>query len=108
MLFASSISLFIAMFILAVIPGPGILIVVARSINAGFRHGISTSLGIVAGDFVYITLAIFGLTTLSASLGYFFIYVKYFGAAYLIFLGLSLLFARSKKNKSYVTKPINH
>ena len=99
MTFASSISLFIAMFILAVIPGPGILIVVARSINAGFRHGISTSLGIVAGDFVYITLAIFGLTTLSASLGYFFIYVKYFGAAYLIFLGLSLLFARSKKSK---------
>jgi len=91
MTFASALSLFIAMVVLAVLPGPGILVVVARSLAFGLAHGVSTSVGIVAGDFVFIALALFGLAALSELAGNIFELVKYLGAAYLCWLGISVL-----------------
>ena len=95
MTLSTSIALFISMVVLALLPGPGILVVMARSVSAGLRHGVSATVGIVAGDFVFITLALLGLATLSSVLGELFIFIKYIGAAYLIWLGVSM-FMRSK------------
>ena len=91
MTLTTSITLLISMVVLALIPGPGVLIVSARSASAGLYHGLSTSAGIVAGDFVFITLALLGLATLSNALGDLFFIIKYLGAAYLIWLGISLI-----------------
>jgi len=88
------------MLVLALIPGPGVLIVTARSTTAGFRHGISTSIGVVAADFVFITFALLGLTALSSALGELFIVFKYIGAAYLIWLGLSLMISKSNRDSA--------
>lgn len=93
MTLTTSIALFISMVVLALIPGPGVLTVTARSASAGLRHGFFTTAGIVTGDFVFITLALLGLATLSSVLGDFFFVIKYLGAAYLIWLGISLLTA---------------
>jgi len=93
----TSIALFVTMIVLALIPGPGVLIVTARTASVGSRHGLLTSLGILTGDFVFITLALLGLATLSSVLGDFFIVVKYVGALYLIGLGVSLFLATQKK-----------
>ena len=90
MTLTTAITLFISMIVLALIPGPGVLTVTARSAHAGLRHGLSATAGIVAGDFVFITLALFGLATLSSVLGELFFIIKYLGAAYLIWLGASL------------------
>lgn len=83
-------ALFGAMFVLALIPGPGVFAVVARSMSSGFRHGAITTLGIVAGDYVFIVLTVSGLVALANTMGSFFVILKYLGAAYLIWLAISL------------------
>lgn len=102
--FASTLALFSAMVILALIPGPGVLAVVARTLAAGLRHGMATAAGIVAGDFVFITLALIGLAALSELMGGFFTVIKYVGAAYLIWLGISLAFSKGADRQ---TRPIS-
>lgn len=94
MTFTSSFALFLAMIALAAIPGPGVLAVTARSVGGGLSHGLLAAAGVVAGDYVFITLAILGLVTLSSVMGELFILVKYIGAAYLIWLGISLLLVK--------------
>jgi threonine/homoserine/homoserine lactone efflux protein len=104
----SSLALFGAMVILALIPGPGILAVVARTLADGFRHGISTVAGIVAGDFVFITFALLGLTALSGVMGDLFVIIKYVGAAYLIWLGASLAFSKQSGTQARPVHEPNH
>lgn len=94
MTLSSSLALFAAMVVLAILPGPGILVVVAKSLEGGFRQGFYTSLGIVAGDYIFILLAVFGLLALAELLGPLFVWVKYLGAAYLAYLGLSLMLVK--------------
>lgn len=83
-----------AMMILAAIPSVSVLAVSTRSATYGLVHGIFTSLGIVMGDIVFIILALWGLSFLVETLGDLFVFVKYLGGAYLIFLGVGL--CRSK------------
>lgn len=99
MTLSSSFALFVAMIVLAVLPGPGILVVVARSLQGGFRQGAITSLGIVAGDYVYIVLSVFGLVALANAMGNFFVWVQYLGAAYLMFLAVQIAVAPSSKER---------
>ena len=87
-------ALFGTMFVLALLPSPSVLAVVASSIASGFIHGLATVIGIVIGDFIFIILAIYGLSALTETIDSLFIVVKYLGAAYLIWLGIEL--ARSK------------
>lgn len=91
MTITAAISLFIAMVILAVIPGPGIFAVVARSISSGLNQGLVTVAGIVCGDYVFILLSLYGLSALAQSMGDLFMVIKYAGAAYLCWLGLQML-----------------
>ncbi len=90
----TSLSLFIAMLILAVIPGPGIFAVVARSISSGLSQGLVTVVGIVFGDYVFILLSLYGLSALAQSMGDLFLIIKYAGAAYLCWLGWQMLKAK--------------
>ncbi|MGM0633395.1 MAG: LysE family translocator [Pseudomonadota bacterium] len=95
--FTSSLALFGAMAVLALIPGPGIFAVVARTMASGLRHGFLVVAGVVAGDFVFITLALLGLVALAELMGGLFVVLKYLGAAYLVWLGLSLLFSKGSR-----------
>lgn len=105
---ATSIALFTSMVVLALIPGPGILAVVARTLSAGMRHGVSTTVGIVAGDFVFITFALLGLAALSSAMGEFFLLVKYAGALYLVWMGVSLIRGGSQKLDVEAVKAHSH
>ena len=98
MTLSTALALFVAMVVLAALPGPGILVVVSRALQGGLSQGIITSVGIVAGDFVFIILSVFGLVALAESMGNFFVWVKYLGAAYLSYLGLSLILNRPSKD----------
>lgn len=90
MTLSSAAALFGAMAVLAAMPSISVLTVSARSASAGFAHGVSASLGIVAGDIIFILIAIFGLSLLADTSGELFIVVKYLGGAYLIVLGTLL------------------
>ena len=109
MTFSVAIGLFVAMVVLALLPGPGIVVVVSRTLSQGFRAGVVCTAGIVCGDFIFIALAILGLSSLAESYSEVFLFIRYFGAAYLIFLGVTLLRSSKSAANGYLSaKPSHH
>lgn len=88
--YTSLLSLFIAMVILAAIPGISVTVVVSRTVCCGFSHGIMVILGIISGDIVYILVAIFGLLLLVESLGQLAYLISYLAGGYLIWMSVNL------------------
>ncbi len=84
-------SLFFAMVVLAAVPSSSVALVVARSATLGVSNGIAVSIGIVLGDFVFIALAILGLTAVAEMTGGLFVAIKVLAGGYLLWLGFSLL-----------------
>lgn len=84
-------ALFIAMAVLAAVPSVSVLAVVARAAAGGFRHGALTAAGIVAGDLLFVLIAIFGLALIAESAGPYFKGVLLLGGGYLIWSGTMLL-----------------
>ena len=93
----STLALAGAMLILAITPGPGVFATVARSLASGMKHSSFVVLGIVTGDLVFLLFAIFGLATIAEHLHGLFVFIKYVGAAYLIYLGVKLYLSKPDK-----------
>lgn len=98
--FSSIVTLFGIMVVGAAIPSVSVLAVSARSAASGFIHGVFTAIGIMAGDIIFIVLAIFGLSVLAETMGSLFVLVKYLGGAYLIWLGVGLWRSKEKVAKA--------
>jgi threonine/homoserine/homoserine lactone efflux protein len=77
--------------ILLVIPGPAVSYVVSRSIGHGRAAGLVSVMGIVVGTLFHVVAAALGLSAVLASSALAFQFVKYLGAAYLIYLGIKTL-----------------
>jgi threonine/homoserine/homoserine lactone efflux protein len=84
-------TLFCAMLILAIVPGPAVFAIIARSFSSGKLQAFYMTVGIVLGDYIFIVLALFGLSALAEIMGTTFFIIKYFSAGYLIWLGIKLL-----------------
>lgn len=82
----------IAAITIALIPGPGMLYVLARSLGGGRTAGIRSSYGTAIGGLVHVVAAAVGLSAIIAASATAFTVVKYAGAAYLIWLGVRALF----------------
>jgi threonine/homoserine/homoserine lactone efflux protein len=80
--------------LLNIAPGADSLYVLTRSTSRGFTTGVWAALGIGAGCFVHISAAALGLSAILASSAAAFTIVKWVGAAYLIYLGVSMLLSR--------------
>lgn len=85
-----------AMFLLAATPGPGVFATVSRALASGFSNASFVVLGIVLGDIVFLLFAIFGLKSVALFLGELFVFVKYIGGVYLIYLGYKILTSKEK------------
>ncbi len=85
----------VAMLVLAIVPGPGVIATVARSISGGSKRAAMMAGGIVLGDLVFLIAAIFGLASIAERMGTFFIFVKIAGGLYLIWIGASAFFSKS-------------
>jgi threonine/homoserine/homoserine lactone efflux protein len=77
---------------LFLIPGPAVLLVLARATSSGRRVGVATGLGIATGDLVHTVTATFGLSAVLMTSALAFSIVKFAGAAYLVYLGLRAFF----------------
>lgn len=77
--------------ILLAIPGPAIMYIVSRSIGQGRAAGLVSAMGIATGTLFHVAAATLGLSALLASSALAFQFVKYLGAAYLIYLGIRVL-----------------
>ena len=91
MSFADALWLFGIMVVLAATPSASVALVVSRAAVYGVRSGAAVAAGIVAGDLVFVTLAILGLSSLAHALGPLFIAIKILGGGYLIYTGVQLL-----------------
>jgi len=84
-------TLFCAMLIVAIVPGPTVFAIIARSFSSGKLQAFYMTVGIVLGDYIFIVLALFGLSSLAEIMGTTFFIIKYLSAVYLIWLGIKLL-----------------
>lgn len=89
------ISLFAIMVTLAMMPSTSVALVITRSATLGVANGVAVAAGIILGDLIFIMLAILGLSVVAETMGGLFMVIKYIGAAYLLWLGFSLLTEKS-------------
>jgi threonine/homoserine/homoserine lactone efflux protein len=75
-------------------PGPDVLFIVRHALRSGARAGVVAALGITAGCFVHIFAAALGVSALLAASATAFTVLKWLGAAYLLYVGLSMLLSR--------------
>jgi threonine/homoserine/homoserine lactone efflux protein len=82
--------------LLNITPGPDTLYILGRSSTQGWRAGAVAALGIGAGALVHVCAAALGLSAILAASATAFTAVKIIGAAYLVYVGISLI--RSKRS----------
>jgi threonine/homoserine/homoserine lactone efflux protein len=90
----SLIAFFIAAIVLAITPGPGIAYVVARTVAGGRSEGLASCVGTGLGGLVHVLAAAAGLSLFIAQSALAFNLVKYVGAAYLVYLGVRMLWRK--------------
>jgi threonine/homoserine/homoserine lactone efflux protein len=77
--------------LLLLVPGPAVLYITSRSIGLGRAAGLVSAMGIAVGTLFHAAAATLGLSALLVSSASAFRFVKYAGAAYLIYLGIRTL-----------------
>jgi threonine/homoserine/homoserine lactone efflux protein len=76
---------------LNIVPGADMTFVIASAARGGRRDGIIAALGIGGGALVHILAAVLGLSALLAASHAAFTIIKWVGAAYLVYIAVSLL-----------------
>ncbi|WP_375749124.1 LysE family translocator [Vibrio sp. HN007] len=79
--------------IIVVSPGADFVLVFKNSLSSGRKAGLLTALGIGLGTSIHITYSILGISHLLSQSVLLFSVIKYAGAAYLIYLGITGLFS---------------
>lgn len=90
----------VAGLLLNITPGPDIAYIVARSAALGWRGGAVAALAISAGCFVHIAAAALGVSALIAASALAFSLLKWIGAAYLVYVGITMLLAGAAEAKA--------
>ncbi len=87
-------------------PGPDVLYIVANALKSGWRAGAVAALGITAGCFVHATAAALGVSALLAASSTAFSALKWLGAAYLVYVGWSMLRSGGVGRAKTVSMPV--
>ena len=83
-----------AILLFLALPGPGTFALLTSTAKGGLRGGAAATVGVIAGDQVLLWLAVAGVAALLAANPLIFQAVQYAGAAYLAWIGLTLIFAK--------------
>ena len=81
---------------LLAVPGPTVLLVVSYALGRGKSSGWATVPGVTLGDFTAMTVSLLGAGAVLAASATLFTVLKLAGAAYLIWLGITLWRARPR------------
>ncbi len=76
------------------LPGPTVLLAMANGSRFGTRRAVYGMLGAVAADVVFVTAVALGLGALLRASEVAFSVIKWVGVAYLVYLGIRLLFSK--------------
>ncbi|WP_433189543.1 LysE family translocator [Actinoallomurus sp. CA-150999] len=85
-----------ASLLLILVPGPNLLYIITRSMVEGRRAGIASALGVETATLVHVAAAAFGLAALVSRSPVAFAVLRYAGAGYLAWLGVSALTSHGK------------
>lgn len=83
---AQIISYIAALGLAAAIPGPGMIGLVARSVSGGARTGFTMLAGLILGDLIYLSTAVFGLAVVAHSYSSVFTLINWAASLYLCVL----------------------
>jgi threonine/homoserine/homoserine lactone efflux protein len=86
MTFAALLTYTGALFVAALIPGPGVTALIARALGSGFRATFPMAIGMMLGDLVFLSAVIAGLAYIAESFSTAFMVIKYLGAVYLAYV----------------------
>ncbi len=86
--FPNLLAFVLAVVALLLIPGPNVALIVANSVAYGRRYGLLTVAGTSTAMVVQLGLTGFGMAGVLGSLGHGFAWVRWIGAAYLVWLGI--------------------
>ncbi len=84
----------------AFIPGPAMLYAAARTMAGGRKAGLMAVLGIHIGAYAHVAAAAAGLTFLFHAVPLLYSLVKLAGAAYLVWLGVSMFRAKESVGRT--------
>lgn len=79
-----------ALFVAALIPGPGMTAIVARALGGGARPAAFMGLGLIAGDLCYLSAVCLGLAYIAQTFAGLFLAIKLAGVAYLLVVAWKL------------------
>ncbi len=85
-------------------PGPDFAITVKQSVANGKKAGIYTALGIGSGIFAHILFAVFGFALIISQNEYAYLAMRIIGGAYLIYIGVMSLRAKSFQLKQLLSQ----
>ena len=91
---------------LNIVPGADLTFVIATAARGGRRDGITAALGIGGGALVHVLAAVLGLSALLAASQSAFTLIKWVGAAYLLYIAVSLVASRGSSETD--EKPRRH
>ena len=78
----------VATTVMIALPGPSVLLTVAHSISFGWKHALATVAGATMGIAVQLMIAVIGLTSMLHVVAEAFEWLRWAGAAYLVYLGI--------------------
>ena len=81
----------VASFLLAIVPGPTVTVIIANSLRAGTNAGLLNIGGTFLGGTCLVLVLALGLETVISIMGEAFFWIKLVGAAYLVWIGIKLL-----------------
>lgn len=81
-------ALSIAIILLTIKPGPGVLAIISRSLSGGFPSGLAITLGISTIHMVFYGIVVAGLSLLETQMEFISFLFKSLGAMYLIYVGV--------------------
>jgi homoserine/homoserine lactone efflux protein len=87
-------------------PGPAVLFVASVSLGREARAGMAAALGILAANALYFALSATGIAALILASGRLFALLRWIGAAYLVFIGLRMLWARPAPTSAPAPRPV--
>ncbi len=82
--------------VFAFIPGPAMMYAAARTIAGGRRAGLMAALGIHLGGYLHVFLSAAGLAVLFHAIPPLYIALKFAGAVYLVWMGISMIRVRAQ------------
>lgn len=91
---AQAFTIGLLMLMSAMLPGPDFAIVTKNTISHSRRSGLFTSLGVAAACLIHMSYCILGVAIIISQSIILFSIIKYIGATYLIYLGVTSLLAK--------------